>query len=81
LGVDLANQQLKEKERQNATSGLEGLYGVNTNEALGGLGEVASNVNANTQAENASWDWAKDILDPIMASSGQAASGFFGGKR
>jgi hypothetical protein len=74
LKTDLSNEKLKEGQRENATRGLESLYGTNTNEALGGLGAVASNVNANTGAENASWDWAKDILDPIMgAASGNAA--------
>ena len=74
LKTDLANESLKEKERQSGTAGLESLYGINTNEALGGLGEVASNVNANTNAANASWDWAKYILDPMIASAKSGAA-------
>ena len=78
LKTDLADEQLKEAQRKSATSGLESLYGTNTNEALGGLGAVASNVNANTNAANESWDWAKYILDPAMQASGEAAKGYLG---
>ena len=74
LGTQLANARMKEGERQAATSGLEGLYGTNTGASVNALGEVAQNVNANTNAENASWDWAKYILDPAMAAAGQAGA-------
>ena len=74
LKTDLANASEKDKQRQAATSGLESLYGINENEALGGLNSVAQNVNANTGAENASWDWAKDILDPMLGDASSLAA-------
>ncbi len=78
--TDIANAGMKEKQREQAIGGLEGLYGVNTGAANNALGEVANNTNANTNAENASWNWAKYILDPMMQASGQAASGYLGKK-
>ena len=75
LKTELANESLKEKERESATSGLEGLYGTNTGASVQDLGELAKNVEANTGAENASWDWATDILDPAMKASATAYAG------
>jgi hypothetical protein len=66
LGVDLANEQLKQQQRNQATSGLEGLYGTNTGASVNSLGQVAENVNANTNAASQSWDWAKYLLDPAL---------------
>jgi len=70
LSTQIKNAQMKESQRRSALGGLEGLYGTNFGGSVNALGEVAQNVNANTNAENASWDWAKFILDPAM----QAAS-------
>lgn len=80
-GVDIANEELKQHQRQAGLSGLQGLYGTNVGGATNALGEVANNVNANTNAANASWDWAKYILDPAMQAAGGAAAGgaFSGG--
>lgn len=61
LGTQLANQRLKQQEQQAGMSGLEGLFGTDTGASVGALGQVASNVNADTEAENASWDWTKGL--------------------
>ena len=68
LGIQLANTKLKQQQQQAGQTGLENL-------TLGGLGDVAPNVNANTGAINASYDWAKDILDPALQAAGSAAAG------
>ena len=75
VGTQMANAQMKEKQRQSALSGLGSLTGLETGAATNALGEVAQNVNANTNAANQSWDWAKYLLDPAMqAASGAAPS-------
>lgn len=75
LGIQLANQQLRERQRQ---AGLTGMQGLNATELGGGinaLGIVPQAVNANTNAINASYDWAKDIMAPMVQAAGQAATG------
>lgn len=67
LGVDTADAKLKEQQRQAGLSGLENLNSVETGASNNALGQVASNVNANTQAANQSWDWATKLLDPTLA--------------
>ena len=71
LQTQLKNDSLKQQQQQEGIKGMEGLYGQNAGESVGSLGEVASNVNANTQAENASWDWAKDFVNPMMGDATQ----------
>ena len=78
LKTELANESLKEKQREGAQSGMEGLYGTNTGASVQDLGQVASNVNANTNAANQSWDWAKYILDPAMEASSKVAAAGMG---
>lgn len=69
LGNRLESAKLKTSQRQSALSGLGSLFSANANPSVGALGEVAQNVNANTNAENASWDWSKDLFAPIMAAA------------
>lgn len=77
LGISNANARLKEGQRQSALTGLQGLTGLETGAQNTALGQVAPDVNANTNAANESWDWAKDLLDPALQASGQAAAGYF----
>lgn len=70
------NALLKAKQKQSALSGLEGLTGIETEGANRALGIVPQAVNANTNAANQSWDWAKYILDPAMQASATAAKAF-----
>lgn len=69
LGVQGENEQLKARQQQAGASGLENLFGTS-------MGAVAGDVNANTNAENATWDWSKDLFSPILnaASSAYAAN-------
>ena len=61
LATQIKNAALKQQQRELATRGLESLYGTNTGASVNALGQVASNINANTDAENASWDWTKGV--------------------
>lgn len=79
LTTRLRNAAMKAQEQQSGISGLENLYGTSVNAGNQALGEVASNVNANTNAENASWDWAKDLFDPILQAASNGAKAFAGG--
>lgn len=73
LDTNLANQKAKLAQTSQAESGLQGLYGTDVNAGNTALGQVAPLVNANTEAQNASWDWAKDLFDPILQAAGQGA--------
>lgn len=66
LKGSLANAQLKEKQQLAAEGELGNLYGTSVGGSNAALSANAANVNANTNAENASWDWATDLFDPIM---------------
>src|SRR5271169_162718 len=59
LTTRLKNAGMKEQEQQAGLKGLEGLFGENLSAGNSALAGVAGNVNANTNQENASWDWAK----------------------
>jgi len=79
LGNRLRSSELQQQQRRSALSGLEGLFGANLGGSNAALGEVAQNVNANTQAENASWDWAKDLFVPLAESGARVATARLGG--
>ncbi len=66
---------MKQQKQQAAKGELAGLYGVATPGGSAALNTVANNSQANTAASNASWNWAKYILDPAMQAAGGAASG------
>lgn len=72
LGVNLANTQLKQEQKQ---AGLKGLEGISST----GIGGVAPASQANTAAVNSSYDWAKDILGPILQAAGGPATALAGG--
>lgn len=78
VGTQVANANLKQRQQQAGLSGLEGLYGENLGAGINSEGQVAGDVNANTGSTNASWDWASDILDPVIKASGQAAAAKLG---
>ena len=80
VGTKVANTQLKERQHEAGLSGLEGLYGTNLGGATTTLGQVASNVNADTNAQNASWDWARFLLDPALQAAGGGLSAYEGAK-
>jgi hypothetical protein len=73
LDVQEANARLRAQQQQEGAGGLERLFGTTTGAGVNSLGEVASNANANTNAANATWDWAKNLFDPLLAAGGSAA--------
>lgn len=77
LGIRSANANLKNQQQQAGISGLTNLTGLETGASNQALGNVAALSNANTNAENASYDWAKDIFDPILSAGGAAAGGYY----
>jgi len=79
LNTRLANEQLKEKQREGAQRGLEGLYGTQIGGGNQALSGVASNVNANANQEDASWGWAKNILQPVLAAGSKAGAAALAG--
>jgi hypothetical protein len=72
LDIQSQNAQLKNHQQQEGITGLEGLYGTDLGEAGSSLGQVAGNVNANTNAENASYDWMKDLVGPLLGAGTSA---------
>lgn len=63
----LASSELANQQRERALSGLNSLFAEN-------LGGGTNAVNADVNAKNASWDWAKDLVVPL-------ATGAMGTKR
>lgn len=78
LQTRLKNASLKSGERDSALKGLGSLYGENVTGGNQALGQVASNVNADTNAENASWDWSKDLFAPVLGDATQIATARLG---
>lgn len=75
LKTNLANEDLKQQQRSQALGEEGGLYGTSVGGSNSALGENANNVNANTNAANESWDWAKYILGPTLSGSASAYAG------
>jgi hypothetical protein len=67
LRVQTENADLKNQQRAQALSGLTGLTGMETGASNNALGEVAGNVNADTNARKASYDWTS-LLSPVTAA-------------
>ncbi len=78
LGVSVGNAKLKNQQREQALGELGGLTENQYGAANNSLGEVANNVNANTNASNASWNWAKYLLDPALEAGGKAGAAYAG---
>ena len=70
LANRLDSADLKAKQQSGAESELGSLFGEN-------LSGGTAAVNANTGAQNASWDWATDLMNPILDDASKA-KGFAG---
>lgn len=79
LANRLKSAEMKEGQREGAQNALGGLYKANLGTSVGALGEVANNTNADVNSQNASWNWAKYLLDPALGASSNAASAYFKG--
>jgi hypothetical protein len=76
LGTEMADEALKQRKQAAAKGEMGNLYGIQTGGANNALGETAANVNANTNAAEQSWNWAKYLVDPKTLT--QAAVGIAG---
>lgn len=65
LANRVKNAELKVNQQGQAESGLNNLFAEN-------LSGGTAAVNANTGAQNASWDWASDLLDPMASNAVKA---------
>lgn len=76
LGIRTNNARMKEGQRRAALGGLQGLTGTELGGSNQALGVVPDAVNADVNAENASWNGVKYILDPILAAASSGAGSF-----
>lgn len=74
VGIQNQNTQTKLKQQQEGLNGLQGLYGTNENEALGGLGASNSALN---DAGNMKNFW-QGLLTQGLQSGGQVATAGLG---
>jgi hypothetical protein len=73
LGIQLKNAAMKQGQKDSARAGLGQMYGINAGNSVDALGKVASNVDADVAAKNASWNWTKgvsSIADLMSAGAG-----------
>ena len=73
--IDAQNAELKAKQQQAGLSGLQGIYGTDVGAANDSLETVAPLVNADTNAENASWGAFNNITG-ALTGAGQSAAAF-----
>ncbi len=78
LQTNIANEGLKEQQREGAQKGLQGLYGTDIAGSQEAAGNVAKNVQANAAQEDASWSWAKNILAPVLGAAGRVGGAAVG---
>lgn len=76
LKVATGNAQAKMHQQEHAQNELGTQEGIQQTAALGALGQVPGDVNASTNAEDASWDWTKALtsianaIKPPMPAGG-----------
>ena len=73
LRTRIASSGMKNANQRAAESGLGNLFSENLSGGNQALGQVAGDVNANTNAENASWDWSKDLFMPLLGAGTSGA--------
>lgn len=69
-GIAQANANQKNANQRAALSGLENLEAGQVSGANQATGQVAPDVNANTNAENASYDWSNALFQPLLGAAG-----------
>ena len=82
LGVQINNAQLKQRQQQEALGEMGGLYGTNVQGGNQALGEIAPLQRADTGEENASYNWATQLMEPMwenMNKSGEVVAKMMGG--
>jgi hypothetical protein len=76
-GIAQANANQKQSNQRAALSGLENLESGQVTGANQALGDVAPNINANTNAENASYDWSNALFQPLLGAAEKSQYGKF----
>jgi hypothetical protein len=69
LQISGQNADLQQHQKDAAQKELAGLYGTNEGQSTANLGEIGNLANANTNASNASWNWMKYGIDPLLQSA------------
>lgn len=69
LGTRIKNSMLKQDQRRAATAGLQDMYGMNVSGANQAASALASNVQADAAAKEASWGWSKHLFQPILRAA------------
>ena len=79
LNVQGENANLKQKQRSQALSGLEGIYGTDVNAQLKAMGIVPEDINAQMNAEKSGWQdtFGKDL--GVLGDIGKAGMKIAGG--
>jgi hypothetical protein len=76
LDVQNQNAQLKNQQQQSGIQGEENLNATELGTAAGVLPSIAQNVNANSNATAAGYDWMTDLVAPYLNAAGSAARGY-----
>ena len=71
LTTRLRDASMKHQQRTEALGGLSTLFGQNATAGNQALGQIAPLVNANTGAEDASWNWSKYLMQPLLGAAGK----------
>lgn len=79
LRVSGRNADVKNQQREQALGEEGGIYGTSLGGANSSLDAAAGLSNANTNASNASWNWAKYLADPLLSAAGSAGGGYLQG--
>lgn len=74
VGIEVQDAALKQQKAGEAKRAFGQLYGISTGGGNQALGNVASNINADTNAEQASWNWTVPF-GQVLGAAGQASSG------
>lgn len=77
LNVQGANAKLKQSQRSQALSGLEGMYGTDVGAQLKAMGIIPEDINAGVNAGKSGWlQQGEGVLDTLSGMGKNAASSF-----
>lgn len=75
LDVQTQNADLKNRQQQEGLTGLENLNATELGGAINSLQSIAPDVNANTNAQNASYNWFSKLAQPLFQDVQKLGSG------
>jgi hypothetical protein len=76
LDIQNENARLKNQQQQSGIQGEENLNATELGTAAGVLPSIASNVNANSNAVGAGYDWVKALAAPVEGAVNYASGGW-----